>query len=146
MIVNVIRVRVSLECAGPTRRWQHPRSLAISRSRRRCAPTCADDDRRARYRARVRGRSRARVPAPSPPCYPPRQPMSTPSKVDIDDVEFVSFDQLRAHARLSQLPASAELDRDTYSATFREIKRMAEEVLHPVDQQGDRQGCSLDDE
>src|SRR5690606_30204750 len=66
--------------------------------------------------------------------------------VDIDDVEFVFFDQLRAHERLSQLPAYAELDRDTYIATFREIKRMAEEVLHPVDQQGDRQGCSLDDE
>ena len=72
--------------------------------------------------------------------------MSTPFKVDIDDVEFVFFDQLRAHERLSQLPAYAELDRDTYIATFREIKRMAEEVLHPVDQQGDRQGCSLDDE
>ena len=29
---------------------------------------------------------------------------------------------------------------------IREIKRMAEEVLHPVDRQGDRQGCSLDAE
>jgi alkylation response protein AidB-like acyl-CoA dehydrogenase len=71
--------------------------------------------------------------------------MSTPFKVDIDDVEFVFFDQLRAHERLAQVPAYAELDRDTYAATFREIKRMAEEVLHPVDRQGDRQGCSLDD-
>jgi alkylation response protein AidB-like acyl-CoA dehydrogenase len=70
--------------------------------------------------------------------------MSTPFRVDIDDLEFVFFDQLRAHERLGQIPAYAELDRDTYTATFREIKRMAEEVLHPVDRQGDRQGCSLD--
>jgi alkylation response protein AidB-like acyl-CoA dehydrogenase len=72
--------------------------------------------------------------------------MSTPFRVDIDDVEFVFFDQLRAHERLAQVPAYAELDRDTYTATFREIKRMAEEVLHPVDRPGDRQGCSLDDQ
>ena len=72
--------------------------------------------------------------------------MSTPFKVDIDDVEFVFFDQLRAHERLAQIPAYAELDRDTYAATFREIRRVAEEVLHPVDRQGDRQGCSLDDQ
>jgi alkylation response protein AidB-like acyl-CoA dehydrogenase len=72
--------------------------------------------------------------------------MSTPFKVDIDDLEFVFFDQLRAHERLGQLAAYADLDRDTYAATFREIKRMAEEVLHPVDRQGDRQGCSLDDQ
>jgi alkylation response protein AidB-like acyl-CoA dehydrogenase len=72
--------------------------------------------------------------------------MSTPFKVDIDDVEFVFFDQLRAHERLAEVPAYTELDKDTYSATFREIKRMAEEVLHPVDQKGDRQGCSLDDQ
>ncbi|MCH9686901.1 MAG: acyl-CoA dehydrogenase [Deltaproteobacteria bacterium] len=71
--------------------------------------------------------------------------MSTPFRVDIDDVEFVFFDQLRAHERLSQIDAYAELDRDTYAATFREIKRMAEEVLHPVDRNGDRQGCTLDD-
>jgi alkylation response protein AidB-like acyl-CoA dehydrogenase len=72
--------------------------------------------------------------------------MSTPFRVDIDDVEFVFFDQLRAHERLAQVPAYAELDRDTYAATFREIKRMAEDVLHPVDRQGDREGCSLDDQ
>jgi len=72
--------------------------------------------------------------------------MSTPFKVDIDDVEFVFFQQLRADEHLAQTEAFAELDRDTYIATFREIKRMAEEVLHPVDRPGDRQGCTLDDE
>lgn len=72
--------------------------------------------------------------------------MSTPFKVDLDDLEFVFFEQLKAHERLAALPDYAELDRDTYAATFREIKRMAEEVLHPVDRAGDRQGCSLDDQ
>ena len=71
--------------------------------------------------------------------------MSTPFRVDIDDVEFVFFEQLRAHERLAQLAPYAELDRDTYATTFRELKRIAEEVLHPVDRPGDRQGCSLDD-
>ncbi len=73
--------------------------------------------------------------------------MSTPFKVDIDDVEFVFFDQQRAHERLAQVPAYAS-SRPGYSiaAAFREIKRMAEEVLHPVDRQGDRQGRSLDDQ
>lgn len=71
--------------------------------------------------------------------------MSTPFRVDIDDVEFVFFEQLRAHERLAQLAPYAELDRDTYAATFREIKRIAVEVLHPVDIPGDRQGCRLED-
>ncbi|MEM9453236.1 MAG: acyl-CoA dehydrogenase [Myxococcota bacterium] len=72
--------------------------------------------------------------------------MSTPFKVDIDDVEFVFFDQLRAHERLAKVEDYSELDEETYRATLREIKRMAEEVLHPVDHNGDKQGCSLDDE
>lgn len=72
--------------------------------------------------------------------------MSTPFKVDIDDVEFVFFDQLRAHERLATVEDYSELDEETYRATLREIKRMAEEVLHPVDHNGDKQGCSLDDE
>ncbi len=70
--------------------------------------------------------------------------MSTPFKVDIDDVEFVFFHQLRADEQLAKTERYAELDKDTYLATFREIKRMAEEVLHPVDKTGDRQGCTLD--
>ncbi len=72
--------------------------------------------------------------------------MSTPFRVDVEDVEFVFFDQLRAHERLAEIEAYAELDRETYAAMFREIKRMAEEVLHPVDRNGDRQGCTLDEE
>ncbi|MEM7154783.1 MAG: acyl-CoA dehydrogenase [Myxococcota bacterium] len=71
--------------------------------------------------------------------------MSTPFKVDIDDVEFVFFDQLKGHERLAELEPYAELDRDTYAATFREIKRLTEEVLHPIDGPGDRQGCTLED-
>ncbi len=71
--------------------------------------------------------------------------MSTPFKVDLDDVEFVFFDQLRAHEHLARLTPYAELDRETYTATFNEIRRVAEDVLHPVDHPGDRQGCTLDD-
>lgn len=70
--------------------------------------------------------------------------MSTPFKVDIEDVEFVFFDQLRIDEHLAATAEYAELDRDTYRATFQEIRKMAEDVLAPLNTPGDRQGCSLD--
>ncbi|MBC8067544.1 MAG: acyl-CoA dehydrogenase family protein, partial [Deltaproteobacteria bacterium] len=71
--------------------------------------------------------------------------MSTPFRVDLDDLEFIFFDQLRAHERLAQFPAYAELDADTYRATFNEAARLSTTVLHPVNRTGDREGCKLDD-
>jgi alkylation response protein AidB-like acyl-CoA dehydrogenase len=72
--------------------------------------------------------------------------MSTPFRVDLDDVNFLFFDQLRAHERFGQVEQYAELDRPTYEATFEEAARVAREVLHPINQSGDREGCTLDDE
>jgi alkylation response protein AidB-like acyl-CoA dehydrogenase len=72
--------------------------------------------------------------------------MSTPFRVDLDDVNFLFFDQLRADERLGQTEPYAELDRQTYEATFEEAARLAREVLHPINQPGDREGCKLDDE
>lgn len=72
--------------------------------------------------------------------------MSTPFRVDVDDLNFIFFDQLEANELLAKTEAFAELDDDTYRATFTEIERVAKEVLHPIDAPGDRQGCSLDDE
>jgi alkylation response protein AidB-like acyl-CoA dehydrogenase len=70
--------------------------------------------------------------------------MSTPFKVDIEDVEFVFFDQLRVDEHLAGTAEYGELDRDTYRATFQEIRKMAEDVLAPLNTPGDRQGCRLD--
>ncbi len=71
--------------------------------------------------------------------------MSTPFRVDTDDLDFIFFDQLRAHERLAQFGPYAELDADTYRATFAEAARLATTVLHPINKVGDREGCKLDD-
>lgn len=72
--------------------------------------------------------------------------MSTPFRVDLDDVQFIFFDQLKADQLLGATEAYGELDGDTYRTTFAEIERVAKEVLHPINAPGDREGCSLDSE
>lgn len=70
--------------------------------------------------------------------------MSTPFRVDVDDVEFVFFDLLQADRLLGETEEYGELDADTYHATVNEIVRVATEVLHPINASGDREGCKLD--
>jgi len=72
--------------------------------------------------------------------------MSTPFKVDIDDMEFVFFDQLGVAEKLGATQQYADIDVDTYKQTFAEAKKLAEEVLSPINAVGDRQGCTLDDQ
>ncbi|MBK8240916.1 MAG: acyl-CoA dehydrogenase [Deltaproteobacteria bacterium] len=72
--------------------------------------------------------------------------MSTPFRVDLDDLEFIFFEQLRAHERLVQFEPYRELDADTYRATFAEAARLATGVLSPINRVGDREGCKLDGE
>ncbi|MEM6290021.1 MAG: acyl-CoA dehydrogenase [Myxococcota bacterium] len=71
--------------------------------------------------------------------------MSTPFKVDIDDMEFVFFDQLKVADRLKDTQKYADIDEDTYKQTFAEAKKVAEEVLSPINAVGDRIGCKVDD-
>jgi len=70
--------------------------------------------------------------------------MSTPFRVDLEDVQFVFFDQLKADQILGKTETYADLDADTYRATLTEIERVAKDVLHPINAPGDRQGCTLD--
>jgi alkylation response protein AidB-like acyl-CoA dehydrogenase len=70
--------------------------------------------------------------------------MSTPFKVDLDDLEFVFFDQLKVDEKLGATEAYGDFDRDTYRATLQEIRKVAEDVLHPINASGDREGCTLD--
>jgi len=72
--------------------------------------------------------------------------MSTPLRIDLADLEFVLFDQLKVHEVLGGTARYGGLDRDTYAATVREAAKIATEVLHPINGPGDRTGCSLDAE
>ena len=72
--------------------------------------------------------------------------MSTPFKVDIDDMEFVFFDQFKVAEKLGATQQYADIDVDTYKQTFAEAKKLAEDVLNPINAVGDRQGCKLDPE
>jgi alkylation response protein AidB-like acyl-CoA dehydrogenase len=78
------------------------------------------------------------------PATLPRIAMSTPFRIDLDDLDFVFFEQLRAHERLAAVPEYADIDRDTYRATFEEAARLATQVLAPINKTGDREGCKLD--
>ena len=72
--------------------------------------------------------------------------MSTPFKVDIDDIEFMFFDLLGVDSTLGKTEKYGAFDADTYKATLREAAKIAEEVLGPINGPGDRQGCKLDDD
>ncbi len=69
---------------------------------------------------------------------------STSFAVDLNDIHFVLFDQLAMDQELGRHGRYAELDREVYEATLTETKRLAEEVLGPVNRSGDREGCKLD--
>ncbi len=70
--------------------------------------------------------------------------MSTPFRVDLDDLRFVLFEQLRIDETLQRVDRYKELDRDLYDATLEEGAKIAKEVLHPVNRPGDLEGCTLD--
>lgn len=64
--------------------------------------------------------------------------------VDLEDIRFVLFDQLKVHEELAPIERYADFDRETYEATLEEAARIAREVLAPINAPGDRQGCRLD--
>jgi alkylation response protein AidB-like acyl-CoA dehydrogenase len=63
--------------------------------------------------------------------------------VDMQDLEFVLFDQLAMDRKLASGPYK-DLDREVYSAALAEARRIGEEVLAPMNAPGDREGCRLD--
>ncbi len=70
--------------------------------------------------------------------------MSTPYKVDLDEIEFMFFDLLEVAKTLGDSEPYGGFDVDTYRATLREAAKLAEEVLAPINTPGDREGCKLD--
>ncbi|HRI09009.1 MAG TPA: acyl-CoA dehydrogenase [Nannocystaceae bacterium] len=71
---------------------------------------------------------------------------STTYSTDLQDTRFVLFDQFEIDKKFATHPHFAELDREIYEATLEEGKRIAEEVLAPINRGGDRVGCKLDED
>ena len=60
------------------------------------------------------------------------------------DMQFVMNEVLDVPTVLKSLPTHAELDADTIAAVLEEGGKFASEVLMPLNQVGDKQGCQLD--
>jgi Acyl-CoA dehydrogenase N terminal len=62
------------------------------------------------------------------------------------DMHFVLHELLNVCDNFKQLPTHAELDQDTIAAVLEEGGKFASEVLFPLNQIGDQQGCTLNHE
>ena len=60
------------------------------------------------------------------------------------DMQFVMHELLNAVPQLKEIPAHADLDVETVNAVLEEGGKFAAEVLLPLNQSGDREGCVLD--
>ncbi len=60
------------------------------------------------------------------------------------DMQFVLHELLEVDKELAQLPPHAELDADTINQVLEEGGKFAAEVLFPLNQAGDREGCRFD--
>ncbi len=60
------------------------------------------------------------------------------------DMQFVLHELLGVVDELKLLPAHAEVDADTINAVLEEAGKFASEVLAPINQGGDAEGCTLD--
>jgi alkylation response protein AidB-like acyl-CoA dehydrogenase len=60
------------------------------------------------------------------------------------DMQFVMHELLQVVDQLKMLPPHADLDADTMNAVLEEGGKFAAEVLAPINQSGDEEGCVLD--
>jgi len=60
------------------------------------------------------------------------------------DMQFVLHELLDAVPQLKEIPAHADLDAETVDAVLEQGGKFAAEVLLPLNQVGDREGCKLD--
>ncbi len=70
---------------------------------------------------------------------------ATEYKANLEDLHFILFDQLQIHEEFAKYPKYAEFDRDIYVDAIGEAVKLAEEVLHPVNISGDKEGVRLED-
>jgi len=57
------------------------------------------------------------------------------------DMQFVLHEMLNVEAALKKLPAHADIDSDTINSILEEGGKFCAEVLYPLNQVGDREGC-----
>ncbi|HET9645123.1 MAG TPA: acyl-CoA dehydrogenase C-terminal domain-containing protein [Burkholderiaceae bacterium] len=62
------------------------------------------------------------------------------------DMHFVLHEMLKVADELKAMPAHADIDEDTINAVLEEGGKFAAEVLFPLNQVGDREGCTLNKE
>ncbi|PPE71219.1 acyl-CoA dehydrogenase C-terminal domain-containing protein [Caldimonas thermodepolymerans] len=60
------------------------------------------------------------------------------------DMQFVMHEVLNVVDELKQLPKHADIDADTINAVLEEGGKFAAEVVFPLNQVGDQEGCTLD--
>jgi alkylation response protein AidB-like acyl-CoA dehydrogenase len=60
------------------------------------------------------------------------------------DMRYVMYDLLQAERELAQMPAYAQVDRETMDAVLEEAARFASQVAFPINQVGDIEGCRID--
>ena len=60
------------------------------------------------------------------------------------DMQFVMHEVLDVVAELKQLPPHADIDIDTINAVIEEGGKFAANVIAPINQSGDEEGCTLD--
>lgn len=69
---------------------------------------------------------------------------ATDYTIDLRDIKFVLFEQLKAHEQLVQIPRYKDFDRDMYDAVLDMAAELAVNTVAPVNKVGDREGCALD--
>lgn len=61
------------------------------------------------------------------------------------DMQFVMHELLNVEAELQAMPAHADMDADTMNAVIEEAGKFASEVIFPLNQSGDQEGCHWHD-
>jgi len=78
---------------------------------------------------------------------PPEVPVSaTDYNVNLRDIRFVCFEQMKVHEALKGVPRYADFDLETYDSMLSAAADMATQVVAPLNKVGDRSGCKLDGE
>ncbi len=69
---------------------------------------------------------------------------ATEYTIDLRDIRFVLFEQLKVDAALKEVPRYADFDRDLYDTMIDSAADVAQTVLAPLNKVGDRVGCKFD--
>ena len=69
---------------------------------------------------------------------------ATDYNVDLRDIQFVLFEELKIQETLARFEKYEDFDTDFYQSILDEATRIATEVLFPINGPGDREGCHFD--